>query len=211
MAVTDARACGAVLLDKDGTLLENVPYNVDPARMRLARGAARALATFGELGMPIAVVSNQPGVALGRFPETALGAARHRLAELFAQQGAMLAGFFYCPHHPAGTVVRYACDCACRKPQPGLLFRAAAQLGVSLDASWMIGDILDDVEAGRAAGCRTILVDCGNETEWRYGGLRTPDFIASRLDDAAWIVARECAATAAAPAAPGEAPQEGRR
>lgn len=95
MAVTDARARGAVLLDKDGTLLENVPYNVDPARMRLARGAARALATFGELGMPIAVVSNQPGVALGRFPETALGAARHRLAELFAQQGAMLAGFFF--------------------------------------------------------------------------------------------------------------------
>jgi D-glycero-D-manno-heptose 1,7-bisphosphate phosphatase len=193
MAVKREPARAAVLLDKDGTLLEDVPYNVDPARMWLARGAPRALRTLGALGLPIAVVSNQSGVALGRFAENELGAVRRRLAELFEQHGATLAGFFYCPHHPDGVVSRYACECLCRKPRPGLLRRAATMLGVSLDASWMIGDILDDVEAGRAARCSTILVDCGHETEWRIDARRTPHYVVDRLDLAADVVARETA------------------
>lgn len=187
----ERRLPGAVLLDKDGTLLENVPYNVDPARMKLAPGAARALRTLGETGMPIAVVSNQPGVALGRFPERELGAVRQRLAELFEANGAVLADFFYCPHHPAGSVPRYTCDCICRKPRPGMVRRALATLGAVAEWSWMIGDILDDVEAGRAARCGTILVDCGNETEWRIDATRTPLHVVTRLDLAADIVVRE--------------------
>lgn len=95
MALTrERRLPGAVLLDKDGTLLDDVPYNVDPARMRLAPGAARALRALGATGMPLAVVSNQPGVALGRFTENELGAVRQRLAELFEANGATLADFF---------------------------------------------------------------------------------------------------------------------
>lgn len=90
----ERRLPGAVLIDKDGTLLDDVPYNVDPARMRLAPGAARALRTLGATGMPIVVVSNQPGVALGRFTENELGAVRRRLAELFEANGATLADFF---------------------------------------------------------------------------------------------------------------------
>ncbi|KWF22739.1 D-glycero-alpha-D-manno-heptose-1,7-bisphosphate 7-phosphatase [Burkholderia pseudomultivorans] len=184
---------GAVLLDKDGTLIEDVPYNVDPARIRLAPGAARALRTLGATGMPIAVVSNQPGVAFGRFTENQLGAVRQRLAELFEANGAALADFFYCPHHPEGTVPRYTCDCLCRKPRPGMLRRACAALGVAADASWMIGDILDDIEAGRAAQCRTILVDRGHETEWRIDAARTPHYVVDRLDLAVDVVARETA------------------
>ncbi|KVE36398.1 D-glycero-alpha-D-manno-heptose-1,7-bisphosphate 7-phosphatase [Burkholderia sp. TSV86] len=187
----EGRWPGAVLLDKDGTLLENVPYNVDPARMRVAPGAARALRTLGATGMPLAVVSNQPGVALGRFTENELGAVRQRLAELFEANGATLADFFYCPHHPAGSVPRYTCDCICRKPRPGMLRRALATLGAHAEWSWMIGDILDDVEAGRAARCNTILVDCGNETEWRLDTTRTPHYVACRVDLAADIVVRE--------------------
>ncbi|MCO8579743.1 HAD-IIIA family hydrolase [Burkholderia multivorans] len=189
----DPRPRGAVLLDKDGTLLDDVPYNVDPARMRLAPGAARALRSLASTGMPIAVVSNQPGVALGRFTESQLGAVRRRLAELFEENGAALADFFYCPHHPQGSVPRYACDCLCRKPRPGMLRRAVAALGVEAGASWMIGDILDDIEAGRAAQCRTILVDRGYETEWRIDATRTPHFVVDRLDLAADIVVRETA------------------
>ncbi|RKU00253.1 histidinol-phosphatase [Burkholderia sp. Nafp2/4-1b] len=189
----DRRLPGAVLLDKDGTLLENVPYNVDPARMRLAPGAARALRTLGATGMPIAVVSNQPGVALGYFTERELGAVRQRLAELFEANGAVLADFFYCPHHPAGSVPRYTCDCLCRKPRPGMVRRACAMLGAVAEWSWMIGDILDDIEAGRGARCSTILVDCGNETEWRVDAARTPHHVVDRLDSAADIVAREAA------------------
>ncbi|NIF41510.1 HAD-IIIA family hydrolase [Burkholderia sp. Tr-862] len=187
----ERRLPGAVLLDKDGTLLENVPYNVDPTRMKLAPGAARALRTLGATGMPIVVVSNQPGVALGRFTEPELGAVRQRLAELFEANGAALAGFFYCPHYPAGSVPRYTCDCICRKPRPGMLRRALATLGAVAEWSWMIGDILDDVEAGRAARCGTILVDRGNETEWRLDARRTPHHVVPRLDLAADLVVRD--------------------
>ncbi len=159
-------AHGAVLLDKDGTLLRNVAYNVDPDRMHLMETAGDALRILGAAGMPLVVVSNQPGVALGCFEESALQAVRHRLAELFSLHGARLAGFFYCPHHPQGAVAQYAVPCSCRKPLPGMLHAASSVLGFALQASWMIGDILDDVEAGRRAGCNTILVDCGGETEW---------------------------------------------
>jgi D-glycero-D-manno-heptose 1,7-bisphosphate phosphatase len=183
-----AAARGAVLLDKDGTLLENLPYNVDPARMRLAPGVAAALQRLGRSGRPLVVISNQPGVAFGYFPQSALGAVRRRLAELFVQQGATLAGFFYCPHHPAGTVAHYAGACSCRKPGSGLLRRAAQQLNLSLPQSWMVGDILDDIEAGRNAGCRTVLVDCGNESEWLRTPSRTPDYIVDDLDAAARII-----------------------
>lgn len=181
-------ANGAVLLDKDGTLLVNVPYNVDPAQIRLAPTAGKALRRLGRLGLPLLVVSNQPGVALGRFRREALEGVRTRLAQLFVRYDARLAGFFYCPHHPQGSVPAYARACLCRKPAPGMLRFAAATLGFDLQSSWMIGDILDDVEAGRAAGCRTILVDCGNETEWRPGPLREPHHVVSTLDAAARIV-----------------------
>ncbi|MGB7481260.1 MAG: HAD-IIIA family hydrolase [Burkholderiaceae bacterium] len=182
---------GAILLDKDGTLLENVPYNVDPRQMRLAPRAAEGLRQLGRTGMPLVVISNQPGVAFGYFPEAALRAVRARLAELFEQNGAHLAGFFYCPHHPAGKVERYTRACACRKPRSGLLRRASVQLGFSLRHSWMIGDILDDVAAGRRTLCRTILVDCGNETEWRQTPQRQPDYIVPDLEAAARIIARQ--------------------
>lgn len=190
---TDAGADrpGAVLLDKDGTIVEDVPYNVDPARMRLAPGAGSALRRLGALGVPLVVVSNQPGIALGRFTPQALAAVRERLTEMFAEHGARLSGFFYCPHHPDGSVQRFARACLCRKPMPGLLRNAAALLQFDLRRSWMIGDILNDVEAGNRAGCRTILVDCGNETEWVKGPMRNPDHVVRDLDEAAQIVVAE--------------------
>jgi histidinol-phosphate phosphatase family protein len=193
MALTrERRLPGAVLLDKDGTLLENVPYNVDPARMRLAPGAARALRTLGATGMPIAVVSNQPGVALGYFPNRSL-ARSVSVSPNCSKRTARRWRIFYCPHHPAGSVPRYTCDCICRKPRPGMVRRALATLGALAESSWMIGDILDDVEAGRTARCGTILVDCGNETEWRLDAARTPHHVVDRLDLAADIVVREVA------------------
>src|SRR5919197_46875 len=137
----------AVFLDKDGTLVEDVPYNVDPGRIRLAPGAAEGLRLL------------------------------HR------------AGFYYCPHHPAGAVEEHAVVCACRKPAPGLLLRAAREHGVDLARSWLVGDILDDVEAGRRAGCRTILLDNGHETEWVLRPERVPHPVASELLDAARLIA----------------------
>ncbi|MDQ0141897.1 D-glycero-alpha-D-manno-heptose-1,7-bisphosphate 7-phosphatase [Cupriavidus necator] len=190
----------AVLLDKDGTVLDDVPYNVDPARMRLAPGAGAALRLLGGLGLPLVVVTNQPGVALGLYPEAALVPVRERLAAMFAGHGAELAGFLYCPHHPDGQVAPYARACLCRKPMPGLLLQAAAAWRLDLARSWMIGDILNDVEAGNRAGCSTVLVDCGNETEWLRSPARQADYVVPTLEAAArLVVARTRAAPAGAP------------
>jgi len=180
----------AVFIDKDGTLLADVPYNVDPARMRFARGAADALALLARYPLRLFLISNQSGVANGRFPYAALGAVETRLHAMFASCGATLSGVYWCPHHPQGRVAPYACRCDCRKPAPGLLLRAAREHRVALASSWMVGDILDDVEAGNRAGCRTILVDCGNETEWQNAPGRVPYAFVTNLYDAAQMIAR---------------------
>lgn len=195
----------AVLLDKDGTVLDDVPYNVDPARMRLAPGAAAALRLLGGLGLPLLVVTNQPGVAHGLHTEAELVPVRERLAAMFAEHGAALSGFLYCPHHPEGQVAPYARACLCRKPMPGLLLQAAAAWRLDLARSWMIGDILNDVEAGNRAGCTTVLVDCGNETEWQLSPARQADYVVPTLEAAARVVvartrAADHAAAASAPA-----------
>jgi histidinol-phosphate phosphatase family protein len=179
----------AVFLDKDGTLLEDVPYNVRPELMRLAPNSAEGLRRLHAANYRLVVISNQSGVARGFFEEAALGPVERRLREMLAEVGVPLAGFYYCPHHPEGSVAAYAVACACRKPAPGLIQRAACDLGLDLPASWFVGDILDDVEAGRRAGCRTVLLDNGHETEWVRSPLRIPEGVAPDLNAAARLIA----------------------
>ncbi|WP_313371360.1 HAD family hydrolase [Achromobacter animicus] len=178
----------AVFLDKDGTVLADVPYNVEPERMAYAPMALAGLSRLAQTDLSLVVISNQPGVARGLFAADALNAVSVKLAAMFHAAGAHLHGFYWCPHHPEGVVEAYAIACDCRKPQPGLLLRAAQELELDLPASWFIGDILDDVEAGNRAGCRTILLDVGNETEWRTGPHREPTCRAPDLDAAAQII-----------------------
>jgi len=187
MAVSGGRR--AVFIDKDGTLVEDVPYNADVEKIRLTAGAASGLRRLYTAGFALVVVSNQSGVARGYFPESALVAVEARVRELIGAEGVPLAGFHYCPHHPAAPLVRYRVRCACRKPAPGLVWRAAAEIGARLSESWMVGDILDDVEAGRRAGCRTVLITNGGETEWRFDPLRIPDYAVPDLDQAARLIA----------------------
>ncbi|MBI0328322.1 D-glycero-alpha-D-manno-heptose-1,7-bisphosphate 7-phosphatase [Burkholderia plantarii] len=187
----------AVFLDKDGTLLDDVPYNVDPARMRFAPGARAALTLLAAQRAALIVISNQSGVALGRFAPEALDAVAARLRAMFAECGATLAGVYWCPHHPRGSVAAYARACGCRKPAPGMLLQAAREHGLDLAGSWFVGDILDDVEAGNRAGCRTVLLDNGHETEWLPGEFRVPDARAADLHEAArLIVAHDAGAPA---------------
>jgi D,D-heptose 1,7-bisphosphate phosphatase len=183
----------AVFLDKDGTLIEDVPYNVDPSRIVLATGAADGLRllTTSDAGVRfrVVVVSNQSGVARGRFLEAALIGVEARLRELAAACGAELDGVYYCPHHPEGAMAGYRGVCDCRKPAPGLLLRAARERRLDLSRSWMVGDILDDVQAGKVAGCRTILLDNGHETIWAPDGpYRMPDAVAPDLASAARLI-----------------------
>lgn len=175
----------AIFFDKDGTLIDDVPYNVDPARMRLARGAAEALGALHGAGFGLFVISNQSGVARGYFAEEALGAVADRMGDLFGSAGVPMGGFYYCPHHPEGSVPAYAVACGCRKPEPGLILRAAREHGIDRARSWFVGDILDDVEAGHRAGCRAALIDGRGGPGPGVGALRRPDLVAPDLSEAA--------------------------
>jgi histidinol-phosphate phosphatase family protein len=177
-----------IFLDKDGTLVEDQPFSVDPSLIRFTPGAILALRRLHARGFLFMVITNQSGIARGLFEETALGPVEARLRELLSLVGVPLAGFYYCPHHPRGKRPGYALSCLCRKPMPGLLFRAAREHHVRLKHAWFIGDTLDDVEAGRRAGCKTILLNNGNETVWRWSELRVPHAMASNLNTAANII-----------------------
>lgn len=181
----------AIFLDKDGTLVKDVPYNVDPRKQDLYPEVEPALAALARKGFILAVISNQPGVALGHFNEDALPGIKEALFASLSNSGVSMSGFYYCPHHPNGVREPYAVVCECRKPAPGLLRRAARELDIDLARSWMVGDILNDIEAGNRAGCRTILIDRGNETEWEYGEYRQPDYMTTDLVQAASFILNE--------------------
>ena len=164
------------------------PFNTDISGLELLPGAAEGLQVLWNLGYDLVVVSNQPGVALGFFPERDITRIARALAERFAQAKVPLAGFYYCPHHPQGTVLYYARDCLCRKPEPGLLIGASRELRLDLARSWMVSDALDDIEAGNRAGCRSLLVQPDDETEWEAGEERNPFAIARDLARAAAFI-----------------------
>lgn len=175
----------AVFLDKDGTIIPDIPYNVDPNKITLSESVIEGLQMLQSNGYLLVIVSNQAGIAHGYFDMEQLHALQNVLSRMCAKMGIYLDGFYYCPHHPEGVVNSFAKDCDCRKPEPGMLLLAAEQMNIDLASSWMIGDILNDVEAGNRAGCKSILVDNGNETEWEEGPMRTPEYIAKDFAGAA--------------------------
>jgi D-glycero-D-manno-heptose 1,7-bisphosphate phosphatase len=178
----------AVFLDKDGTLVEDVPYNVDPAKLRLTANAVAGLKLLQSQGWLLIVVTNQPGIALGHFDRAALARLQAALKRLLADEGVTLHGFYACPHAASADPKRP--NCLCRKPAPGLLRQGAQAHQVDLARSWMVGDILHDVEAGRRAGCRTVLLDVGHETEWQMSPLREPHHRCRDLLEAAETIVR---------------------
>jgi D-glycero-D-manno-heptose 1,7-bisphosphate phosphatase len=183
----------AVFLDRDGTLVEEVPYLHDPGRVVLLGGVA-ALGRLAEAGYALVVVTNQAGVARGLYDEAAVDAVHRRLAELLAGAGVRLDAVLHCPHHPDGTVPGYAGACRCRKPGPGMLEAAAERLGLDLGASWLVGNHPADVGAALAAGVRPLFVTTG-----RAAGLPPPPGVAAVADlEAAARAVLEGSATAPA-------------
>lgn len=181
----------AVFIDKDGTLIKNVSYNVNVNLIEFEPFAFDALKLLEKLGYLLVIVTNQPGIAFEYFTEKELENVHAYISNILQQESIRLSGFYFCPHHISGKSQVYAMACDCRKPKPGLLLKAAADLNIYLEDSWMIGDILNDAEAGNNAGCRTILINNGNETEWHLNELRKPDFIVDDLLQAAEIIAAE--------------------
>ncbi len=146
----------AVFVDRDGTVIDEIGYQSDPDMVRLIPGAAAAVARLNSLGIPVVVISNQAGVARGLFTEDDLDRVHERFVDMLAAEGAYVDAAYYCPHHPEFDV-----ECDCRKPRPGLLLRASGDLGIELERSFMVGDRLIDVQAGKAAGASAVLVLTG--------------------------------------------------
>ena len=182
-------AKAAVFLDKDGTLIPDIPYTVNPDLVTLNPGVLDSVYMLQQ-NFSLFIISNQTGVAKGFFSIADLKRLMDHLLELFGRHQVQISGYYFCPHDVHGLVEQYKQACNCRKPKPGLLLKAAADHEVDLSKSWMVGDILNDVEAGKAAGCRSILIANGNETEWNRAEepLRTPDFIASDFMEAATFI-----------------------
>jgi D-glycero-D-manno-heptose 1,7-bisphosphate phosphatase len=150
----------AVFFDRDNTLIVSDGYLGDPAGVVLVPGAAQAIARVRELGYRVVTVSNQSGVARGLFGEEAVEAVNQRMEELLERQNhsAVIDRHEFCPFHPQAAVEKYRQDSDLRKPRPGMIQRAARVLNLDLANSWMVGDAPRDIEAGIAAGCKTIWV-----------------------------------------------------
>lgn len=161
----------AVFLDRDGTIIENPGYIKDPRQVRLFPDAAEAIRRFSATGHLVIVVSNQSGVARGLITEEDLQRVHQRMEELLRAQGARVDGAYYCPFldGPEAVVETFRRDSALRKPRPGMILRAAEERGIDLAESWMIGDSPSDVEAGRRAGCRTILLNRSSNASTNEG------------------------------------------
>jgi len=184
------RLAPAVFLDRDGVLntLASDPDSglpespLDPEQVALIDGAAGALCDLRELGYVLVVVSNQPPAAKGKASLADLHAVHARVAKLLQAAGASPDAWRYCPHHPDGVVDGLSGPCMCRKPAPGLLHSAALELGLDLGRSWMIGDSGSDIDAGRAAGCSTLLIEHPPSAHRRKGAagadLVAPDLAA---------------------------------
>ncbi len=167
----------AIFLDRDGTLVHPRHYPTRPEELILYDGLTPHLKRLQQAGFKLVVVTNQSGLARGLFTEADLRRMHEHLKRELAKDGVRIDGIYYCPHHPEGIVPGLAMQCLCRKPAPGMLHRASAELDLDVRRSWFVGDILDDVEAGNRAGARTVLVDLGTERRPRVQ-LRRPAFVA---------------------------------
>lgn len=150
----------AVFIDRDGTLNVEKEYLFRIEECEFIPGVAQALRQLRDAGWLVVVVTNQSGVARGYYGEQDVVALHRHMAAELARHGALVDGWYYCPHHPSGNPP-YNRQCDCRKPLPGMLLQAARELDIDLSSSWMVGDKLADIEAGQAAGCHPILVLTG--------------------------------------------------
>jgi D-glycero-D-manno-heptose 1,7-bisphosphate phosphatase len=156
----------AVFLDRDGVLNELVYFPdvgaidspLNPRQFRLTPDASKAIRLLNDLGLKVVLVSNQPGVAKGKLTLENLEKIKQKMKRELAKEGAHIDSEYYCLHHPMAARKEYRRNCGCRKPKPGLLLKAARDLNLNLRNSFMVGDSLVDIEAGRAAGCRTVLI-----------------------------------------------------
>jgi D-glycero-D-manno-heptose 1,7-bisphosphate phosphatase len=184
----------AVFLDRDGTIIEDVGYLDRLANVDVFPWSVDAVRLLNRGGFTVVVVSNQAGVARGLYKEAFVGDVHRHLDARMAAGGARIDAYYYCPHHPDGSVAAYRQACGCRKPQPGMIRAAERDLGLDVARSFVVGDRWRDIALGRAVGARAVLVRTG------YGSLEepgapeglAPDAVVNNLAAAAaWILGQQ--------------------
>lgn len=177
----------AVFLDRDGVLIRDVDHLSREDQLRLLPGAVKALGRLNRAGWLAVIISNQAAVAKGMLAEAEMYRIGEVLNSRIIKRGARLDAVYYCPHHPEGKVLEYVCKCKCRKPEPGLILKAAKEMSIDLKRSYLVGDKTGDILAGEKAGIKTILVETG------YGGgdgkyPMRPDYVTKNLMGAVKII-----------------------
>lgn len=180
---------GAAFLDRDGTIIQQVELMHRAGQLRLLPGAAEAIRLLNQAGIVTVIVTNQPVVARGICTEHEVELINEELKRRLQKKGARIDAIYYCPHHPDATLAQYRVNCSCRKPEAGLILRAAQEQDLDLGRSVMIGDTTQDIMAGSRAGTRTILVKTGHggHDPWQYDCV--PDWTVTNLLAAAraWL------------------------
>lgn len=170
-----------VILDRDGTIIEERCYLSDPDEVRLLPNAAAGMRRLLDAGWGLIVVTNQSAVGRGKFTEARLAEINARLEELLLAEGVRLDGIYYCPHTPED-------GCKCRKPEVGMVEQAARQLGFDPSECVVIGDKRCDIDLGRRVGAKTILVRTGYGAQEESSRIVAPDFVVDNLQDAAELI-----------------------
>jgi len=174
----NAQRAGAIFIDRDGTVSEEVGYMYHAGLFRMYPWTGQAIRKINASGMKSVLITNQSGIERGYFKEATVHEVHEVLQQGLKQSEAHLDGIYYCPHAPER-------DCDCRKPRPGLILRAARDLDIDLSKSFMVGDRYLDVRAANAAGLRSVLVRCGDGASEvsRYASqpVPQPSFVADNL------------------------------
>jgi len=184
----------AVFLDRDGTLIKDIGYLRDTRDVAFYPWSADAVRTLNQAGFPVVVVTNQSGVARGLLTETILQDVHRHMSDVLEAGGARIDAYYYCPHHPEGSVAAYTRSCDCRKPGCGLIDRASTDLGLNPARSFVVGDKWRDVGAARAAGARGILLRSGGfgaAQEKPPPGLTADAIVDNLVEAVSWIL-RQC-------------------
>jgi len=177
----------AVFLDRDGVIIEDAGYVGEIERVRFLSGVGSAIKMLNENNFKVIIITNQAGVARGYFDEAAVCRVNSYVQEKLAEEEASINAVYYCPHHVEGVIEEYRKECSCRKPNTGMIEMAVHDFGIDLERSFVIGDKDSDIEAGRRAGCHTILL-----TETDQITPARADYVAPDLSEAVkWLLGLE--------------------
>lgn len=181
----------AAFLDRDGVIIQEPPHYAHKlSQLKLIYNSADAIRLLNENGFVVIIVSNQAGIAYGYYQEKHAVLLNLAMKEELAKEGAHIDAIYYCPHHPEAKIERYRADCNCRKPKPGMLKKAEKEFNIDLKRSFMVGDKLSDIEAGKRAECRTVMVRTGHGAEVLGSSEIECDYVADDLSDAVGYLLR---------------------